>query len=189
MKILCYDDFKNLLAKIKTEGNEVNGTYELVGEQVIIPLTSTATLSDVLKIPDDFSYKFASAIFNFEEAEIGPYITEKYFFMIPALKKAVKQLTTDCEETRRCVFHFPDEHCFQSIQFLVRENTVNVLCNMRSCDAAKNLAHDIWICSFLADIFAKYAHDTLGLSPYLHHKIIMVFGSLHIFKEDVEYVL
>lgn len=184
MKILCKDDYKSLLSKIKREGNEVNDTYELIGEQVIISLASTSTICEILNIEREFQTQFTSALFNFDEVEIGPYITEKYLFMIPALKKAIKQLSIDCSESRRCVIQFPEEHCFQTIQFLLRENTVNVVCYMRSCDSVKNLPHDIWICSFLADLFARYAYETVGATPYKQHKIIMSFGSLHMFKED-----
>ena len=184
MVIRSKEDYIRLIDKLKKEANEVNGTYEFIGEKCFI-IGTTEYVRDLFDIDEDFSREFIKSIATFEKKEIGPYITEKYFLLIPALKEAIMQLKNDCAETRRCVITFPSEHCFQSIQFLIRENTVHVICYMRSCNVIKNLPHDILICSIMADIFSKYVKDLLGIEVYEHHSISMLFGSLHVFKEDL----
>lgn len=176
-------DYAHLITRLRNATNEANGAYESIGESVVFKGTSER-LKEIFNIPDSFERSFIEAITKFKSEEIGPYITEKYFMLIPALKEAMKQLKVDCVETRRCVIQFPPEHCFQTMQFLVRENTVHVVCYMRSCNAIKNLPHDLWICSKMADIFAKYFRDTSGEHPYPYHSITMMFGSLHVFKGD-----
>ena len=187
--IRCYEDYKELLVKIYKKGLDVGKTYELVGTKVDFMLAETNSIKEILNISDEFETEFIEAICKFQEKTIGPYITEKYFLLVPELKVAVDQLKSDCNETRRAVITFPKEHCFQSIQFLVRENTINVVCFMRSCDAIKNLPHDAWLCYKLADMFACYMNETVEENPYKCHKLTMMFGSLHVFKEEIKNVL
>ena len=187
--ICCNSDYKKLLEKICKEGNDVKNTYELLGTKVDVMLSDTKTVKEIFNISDEFESEFVESICKFIPKAIGPYITEKYFLLIPELKAAVDQLKNDCNETRRAVITFPKEHCFQSIQFLVRENTINVVCFMRSCDAVKNLPCDAWLCYKLADMFAYYMNETLKESPYKCHKLTMMFGSLHVYKEDILDVL
>ena len=184
MTIRSKEDYNKLIEKLKKSANEVNGTYEFIGTSCLV-IGVTEYIKDLFDIDEDFSREFIKSIATFEEKEIGPYITEKYFLLIPALKEAIMQLKNDCIETRRCIIKFPSEHCFQSIQFLIRENTVHVICYMRSCNAIKNLPHDILICSIMADIFSSYAKDLTGIELYPYHSISMLFGSLHVFKEDL----
>lgn len=181
-------DYTHLITTLKNTANEVNGTYESIGTSVVFK-GSSERLKEIFKISDEFEHDFLYAITHFKERAIGPYITEKYFMLIPGLKAAMAQLKDDCVETRRCIMQFPPEHCFQSMQFLVRENTVHVICYMRSCDAIKNLPHDLWICSKMADIFKKYYEDTFGEHLYPYHSIMMMFGSLHVFKGETLDVL
>lgn len=189
MLIRCLYDFSILIRKIIKQGSEVKGTYELTGEKIDFMLAETNTIKDMFSISNEFENEFVESICKFQNKKLGPYITEKYFLLIPELKAAVDQLKNDCEETRRAVITFPKEHCFQSIQFLVRENTINVVCFMRSCDAIKNLPYDAWLCYKLADMFEYYMNETLEESPYKCHKLTMMFGSLHVYKEDVVNVL
>lgn len=183
--INCNVDYHKLIENISKRGLEVNGTYELVGEKVEFAFANTESIMRMFDISEDFENEFLRSIYEFNKKAIGPYITEKYFMLIPSLKEAAVQLSEDCNETRRAVINFPKEHCFQSIQFLVRENTVNVVCYMRSCNAIKNLPYDAWLCYKLADIFAYEFSKTSGERPYEYHKVIMMFGSLHVFKEDI----
>lgn len=186
--IRCNSDYKALLTSICKKGNDVKNTYELLGEKVDVMLANTTTVKEIFNISDEFESEFIEAVCKFQPKTIGPYITEKYFLLIPALKAAVDQLKDDCQETRRAVINFPKEHCFQSIQFLVRENTINAVCFMRSCDAIKNLPYDAWLCYKLADMFGYYMNETLKESPYKCYKVTMMFGSLHVYKEDVSNV-
>lgn len=177
-----------VLNRIVKAGNEVSGTYEITATTESL-FVSTPQVKEIFDISDEFEHDFIKAISTFDKTQIGPYITERYFMLIPELKEAMLQLKDDCIETRRCVIQFPKDHCFQTMQFMVRENTVHVVCYMRSCDAIKNFPHDVWICSKMADIFAKYLSDMTGIQVYAEHKITMMFGSLHVFKEDIKNVL
>ena len=191
MVIRGNQDYKNIIDKIVKTGNEVNGTYELIAKGLTTKMMSTQDLIDILGLDVKVLDDFVKAIMTFTHDEIGPYKTEKYFMLIPDLKVAISHLIRDCIESRRCVIQFPPEHCFQSIQFLVRENTINVVCFMRSCDVIKNLPYDLWLCSFLADMFAYYMNEikVANERPYLEHNISMFFGSLHLYKDDLKNVL
>lgn len=186
--IRCKSDYENLIRKLQQEALEVRGTYEVIGETVRIK-GSIKDIKELFEIDNDFERQFIRAISTFEDVKIGPYIASRYFNLIPGIKKAIRNMVLDCYETRRCVIPFPSDHCFQSIQFLIRENTVNVVCYMRSCDAIKNLPHDIWLCSKMADIFAGCISKMMDEELYKFYDIRMVFGSLHAFKEDIPDVL
>lgn len=188
MIIRCKDDYKYLLEKIKKEANEANNAYEFVGMSCRFA-GATDVLKDMFDISDEFEREFLEAIATFNRKVIGPYNMEKYFLLIPELRKAMRQLIDDCDETRRAIIQFPPDHCFQSIQFLLRENTVHVVCYMRSCDAFNNLPHDMWLCSKMADIYASNIKELLGIHPYEFHSVTMMFGSLHILKKDIANVL
>lgn len=185
--ILCKNDYKELVNNIIKSGNEANNTYELMGECISIPLAGSNTASKMFDISDEFISEFTKALHSFRYAnEVGPYIIDKYLFIVPAIKSAVKSFLDDCEETRRCVIKFPAEHCFQTVQFLLRENTINIICYMRSCDAIKNLPHDVWLCSYMADLLAESLNKCYKVSPYKNHRLTMMFGSLHVYKEDMK---
>lgn len=186
--IRCHKEYKDLLEKIFKVGLDVNDTFEITGEKVDVMLADTDTIKDIFKVSDEFEHEFLESICKFNNKTIGPYITEKYFNLVPSLKVASEQFKKDCIETRRAVITFPKEHCFQSIQFLFRDNTINIVCYMRSCDAIKNLPYDVWLCHKLADMLSYYLTDLLGVHPYKRHKLTMMFGSLHAYKEDVEHV-
>lgn len=186
--ITCKKDYTTLLCKLCKEGIEVGNTYELAGEKVTFMLSETKAIKEMFEITDEFAHDFIEAISMFKDKTMGPYITEKYFSLIPALKSAADQFKRDSSNTRRAVITFPKEHCFQSIQFLLRDNTINIVCYMRSCDSVKNLPYDAWLCYTLADMLNYYLTDILGARPYKYHKLTMMFGSLHIYKEDVAHV-
>lgn len=183
--IRCNDDYYTLLDKIQGRGFDVNGTFELVGEQLTIPLMTSEQVAEMFNILPQFRDRFIEDLYKFEDESLGPYRTKYYFFMIPALMIAMKSFKEDCNDTRRCVIKFPVNHCFQSIQFLIRDNTVNIVCNMRSCNAIANLPTDIWICAFLGDSLSRKFNDMYEGSLYSSYKIIMNIGSLHVFKADV----
>lgn len=192
MRINCIYDYYTLLNKIKKEGLDVNDTYELVCEKLNFGFRTTKDLKEMLDITNEFEHEFVEAISKFDEKVIGNYIAKEYFLLIPSVKKAVSKIKFDCNETRRAVINFPEEHCFQTIQFILRENTVNIVCYMRSCNAIKNLRNDAWICSFLGDVFkhelAKIIDDVDSL-PYHFNNVTMFFGSLHCYKEELKHVL
>ena len=80
---------------------------------------------------------------------------DKYFSIFQKLQEAMQVFVTDNQFTRRCISQFDKEHCFQNIQFLVRNNKLVIICNMRSCNVIENYENDILICSLLADEFKQ----------------------------------
>lgn len=187
--IRCRSDYKGFIDIIAKRGDDVNGTYEMVGAKFNMMPMTTEGAKEMFEISDEFEKEFVEAICTFKEKTIGPYITEKYFNLVPGIKTAIKQFHDDCNETRRAVIMFPKEHCFQSIQFLLRDETINVVCFMRSCDAIKNLPYDAWLCHKLADMFAYSLQDSMKVNANKYHKVTMMFGSLHCYKKDLKNVL
>lgn len=188
MVLYSKKNYDGIIDKLKKEGYETNGTYEFVGKGLKTSLIKTEDIIEMFNLDTGILDEFVKSISMFEEKRVGPYQTDKYFLLIPDLKEAVSQLKLDNPESRRCVITFPKEHCFQTIQFLVRENTINVVCFMRSCDVIKNLPYDLWLCSFLADLFGHYMSESMSTNPYTAHKITISFGSLHVYKEDLSNV-
>ena len=186
MKIFSEADYKHIITKLVREGNEVGETFEFIGETIELPPNSVRYILQGLCLDSEITDAFVEAICKFETKQVGPFSTDKYIFLVPAVKSAVAQIKEDCNETRRAVIQFPKEHCFQSIQFLLRDNTIHIVCSMRSCNAVKNLPYDIWLCYFLADMFSHYLHETTGIRPYPTYKLKMLIGSLHVFKKDVK---
>lgn len=189
MVLYSKKNYDGIIDKLKKEGYETNGTYEFVGKGLKTSLIKTEDIIEMFNLDKAILNEFVKSITWFETKRVGPYQTDKYFLLLPDLKEAFSQLKVDNPESRRCVINFPKEHCFQSIQFLVRENTINVVCFMRSCDVIKNLPYDIWLCSFLADKFGSLMSAAMFSNPYTSHKITMSFGSLHVYKEDLSNVL
>lgn len=184
MTFRSYDNYQALLSKIIKSGNEVADSYYELTNETASFMGTTKGLEKIFLIDESFGTKFVEAIATFKEDTIGPYILEKYFLLIPSLKEAMEQLVNDCKETRRCVIQFPKEHCFQTMQFIVREKTVHVMCYMRSCNAIANFGHDFWICSLMAEFFRGFYQDMFNEELNEYSKIDITFGSLHIYKKD-----
>ena len=185
MVLLSKKDYDKMIDRLIKEGDEIRGTYEFIGRGLKTGLIKTSDVVSMFNLDMSVISTFVDAITTFKEMKVGPYDTSKYFLVIPDLKAALNHLKNDGVSSRRCVITFPPEHCFQSIQFLYRDNTVNVVCFMRSCDAIKNLPYDLWLCSFLAQLFASYIHGAGLGKPYPEHRITFSFGSLHIYRDDV----
>lgn len=183
--LLSKQHYNELIEEIKKSGDEVVNTLEVCGATCFTSST-TKEIKEMFGISDEFESEFMNAISTFEKKSIGPYITEKYFHILPGIKEAFKHMFHDCYKTRRFVVDFPEDHCFRSVQFLFRDNTINVVCFMRSCDAIKNLPYDMWLCSVMADIVSHYIERYTDRRPYDYHFIKMMFGSLHVYKEDIK---
>lgn len=188
-KIFAALQYRELLNKIIKQGNQVGNTYEFLGEKIEFGFFTVHGIIEALGLDTDITDGFMESICTQNPKVVGPFDTSKYMFLVPEIKAAVCQLKDDCPETRRAVIQFPKEHCFQSIQLILRENTVNVVCTMRSCNAIKNLPYDIWLCYQVAETFKYYVKETLGISPYTHSVLTMMIGSLHVFVEDAKNVL
>lgn len=165
-------------------GKEVNNTKEMINNSTTYYNITTAEILNTfdldLSLTMNFEYDVDNKIIN----KYGPYEMTKYHNIFDNLREAMQNLITDNINTRRCVIQFDKEHCFQNIQFLIRNNKLIVICNMRSCNVIDNFKSDIYICSLLADRFKKIYANMFSKSLEQTHDICMNIGSLHIIKEE-----
>lgn len=92
----------------------------------------------------------------------------------PNTRQAVIQLF-DAEDLEKTHLDIP---CTSTLQFIIRENKLNMLTSMRSNDAYIGLAHDIFCFTMLQEIIARSLNVELGV--YKHF-----VGSLHLYKESI----
>jgi len=99
----------------------------------------------------------------------------------------VRQLLRHDRETRRAVLYFndalshlapdcPDAACAASLQFLIRDNTLDVVLCMRSNDVIWGLPYDVFLFSFLQEMMAA----DLGIEVGLYHHFA---ASIHLYKQ------
>lgn len=174
-------DYDYMVDGILRNGYPRLSTYEIVGQTVKTSL-SFDELIDVFSVPRDVVNDFFTALIAHEKVNIGPYDTSQYLFIESALRKAIIQFDLDSVLTRRCIVQFPIYHCFQSIQFLVNSNCLNVICQMRSCNAVDNLPMDMIIVASLGNKVVEHLKKRFGLCIQ-HQEIYMQIGSLHVFKK------
>lgn len=159
---------------------ETADTVELVGVRVEYKNTTAMTIlhaSLAGTSVEDF-YNIVSMASNLKKATIGPYITEHYFDMFRQLAVIEDDIRFKRKnaESRQFVISFERLHCFQSIQFLIRGNTIFAIANMRSCNAKDNLAMDAALVAYCA----QRIRSTGWQDAEIH--VIMNIGSLHIFR-------
>lgn len=112
---------------------------------------------------------------------IGHYIIDKYTFLNKELEYIINRFEENGKETRQAIISFPREHCFESIQFLHRQNKLITIVNMRSCNFEANFVGDIYLAFRLS--------KTVASRVKLYTKQIdihMNVGSLHIFDYDYQ---
>jgi thymidylate synthase len=73
--------------------------------------------------------------------------------------------------------NFREIPCTCTLQFLVRNNKLNLLVNMRSNDAYRGLPHDIFAFTMLQELVARSLKD-VDVGIYKHNA-----GSLHLYEE------
>ncbi len=73
--------------------------------------------------------------------------------------------------------HHEDVPCTCTLQFMVRDNALHMVTNMRSNDAYIGLPHDVFCFTMLQEIVARTLSINLGL--YCH-----TAGSLHLYNKD-----
>lgn len=69
--------------------------------------------------------------------------------------------------------------CTCTLQFIIRENKLNLLVNMRSNDAYLGLPHDVFVFTMLQEIVARSVNVEIGI--YKH-----CAGSLHLYEDHFE---
>lgn len=95
----------------------------------------------------------------------------------PSTRKAVIQIfdAMDIQEKHKEV------PCTCTLQFLIRENKLNLYVSMRSNDAFMGLPHDLFAFTMLQEIMAVKLGVELGT---YHHSV----GSLHLYETDIKKV-
>ncbi len=93
----------------------------------------------------------------------------------PTTRRAVIQLfdASDLSED------FKSIPCTCTLQFIIRDNKLNLLANMRSNDAFIGLPHDVFAFTMLQEIIAHSVNVNVGI--YKHS-----VGSLHLYEENHE---
>ena len=89
----------------------------------------------------------------------------------PSSRRAVIQLF-EADDISRRYLEIP---CTTTLQFMVRENRVHMITNMRSNDAYIGLPHDVFCFTMLQEIVARSLGYELGI--YKHF-----VGSMHLYQ-------
>ncbi len=170
--------------KVSESENKVRDTLELTNFSCDFDDITTTEIIKTFGINRDLIQNFEYDVRNKTEGFYGPYVMNKYHDIFDKVHETVKYLIDDCIETRRCIIQFDKEHCFQNIQFLIRNNKLKVICNMRSCNAKDNFKEDVYICSLLADEFKNEYIRLFKTALNTTHDIHMNIGSFHIFVKE-----
>lgn len=163
--------------------HETPTTFEAVGAHFKLKdLTNEAFKELGLNMTDAYNIvKYATCG---EETSVGPYIISHYIDMFKQLKNLSEVITEGDIWSRQYVIQFPAIHCFQSIQFLFRDNEVFVVVNMRSCNFRKNFLMDVFLSYYCGVTLAQAIEEKYECTMDRIH-VIMNIGSLHIFKNEV----
>lgn len=94
-----------------------------------------------------------------------------------------KRLLKDDHDTRQAIIHLHtpnnkktnDEVCTLSLQFLIRENKLNMITTMRSNDVVLGFTYDVFAFTMLQEIMANELNVEVG--TYYHNA-----GSMHIYE-------
>jgi len=96
----------------------------------------------------------------------------------PTSRRAVISIYNQKDQNENLTFDVPST---VSLQFLLRKNKLNLICNMRSNDFWNGLPFDVGIFGFLQEVMASWLKVTLG--TYTHF-----VGSAHIYLKDLQKV-
>lgn len=176
-----------MMNDVRQQGEPVNDTVEVIGSSSVFLNITTDEIKNTFDIDVDLFNMFKYEVVNKIDTRHGAYVIKRYFRLFEALQKAMSVLETDNLFTRRCVIKFDNAHCFQNIQFMIRNHKLVVICNMRSCNMIDNYENDILICSLLADAFKEELRKYNNKYEIEQgSNIIMQIGSLHYFIKGDE---
>ena len=94
-------------------------------------------------------------------------------------KSSSRRAAIQIFEARDLLSDYNDIPCTCTMQFMVRQNRLNMIVFMRSNDAYRGLPHDIFAFTMLQEIIARSLEVELG--TYKHS-----VGSLHLYDYDAE---
>lgn len=181
-------DFDNLHLDIVTNGYDVASTREFTNVKLIVPGLwpfDHDTKWGALGAKIDNVREVMWAINHQDDEKVNEVYESKYYtFLKESIEKAAQWFKDDSTSTRRASLVFPDTHCFQSLQVMLRDDEMFVTVNMRSCNLVKNLMSDLCLAYKLSVLMAVNY-----INASTHVTLTANIGSLHIFKEDFSYVL
>lgn len=173
---------KRIRQRIKL--NETPTTYEWLGAQIKFEGLKEASFA-IAGLDMLATLKIMQGISHKRDLVIGPYKTAHYFSMFDQVEELETKILRSLDLwSRQHVIQFDRMHCFQSMQFMMRDEEMNVVVNMRSCNFKDNFLMDVYISYWLGSYLALSFEAQMGCTtPKVN--VIMNIGSLHIFKEEV----
>jgi len=181
---------KTALTKEVMNGCQTKQTYESIGVTTMFD-ASKSTFEGSINFDevDDFISHAATAYGTPEE--MGPYKSQYYNGMLSQLRSICEHVTCENKESRQFVIEFMPLHCFESIQLMLRQtpygkNFITVIANMRSCNVEANFIIDSYFAAFCGHEFEKACLLNRVIDSCELVIVNMNFGSLHIFKSEVD---
>ena len=174
----------NMLHDAVITGDETKQTFEMSAVQVMLK----NMCADMFKLVHGFDLTvpircFTYAGLGMDYMKIGVYDVSKYINMIEQVRVIANSLDRNSLESRQLIVQFETIHCFQHIQFLIRNDNLTVIASMRSCNFETHFCNDAmltYMCGrLLADILERRQICTIN-----NIDVIMQIGSLHIFKKE-----
>lgn len=171
-KPVIIDQISELKNKIETEGYEINGTKELIGELINLDITSFDLLEEENAIRDYYESK------GIKTQVIRSLEHNLYELIFRGLKQSIEQLfyfdKTQDYTSRRFVFSTTD--CISHVQLIYRNKVATLFMHIRSTDVIKLLPWDtLFACSLLnrillecrfPEVNKKYVKITMGSSHF-----------------------
>lgn len=187
MNVNKYEKIKKTLSEIKSQimKFETPTTYEAVGVHFKL---KNADISMFKCLGLDLAQAYSivdNAKNGNSKAIIGPYKIEHYVDIFKQLENLSEMITEDNIWSRQFIIQLPAIHCFQSIQFIMRNDALHIVVNMRSCNFKVNLITDIFISYYCGETLAQLMEEKFNGYTFDKIHVIMNIGSLHIFKSEV----
>lgn len=159
--------------KIESDGYEINGTKELIGETIDIDATNMDLMEEENAIRDYYETK------GIKTQVIRSLEHNLYEFIFRGLKQSVEQLfyfdKTQDYTSRRFVFSTTD--CISHVQIIYRNKTATLFMHIRSTDVVKLLPWDsLFACNLLNRMLLECRF------PEVTEKIVKItIGSSHFY--------
>lgn len=177
--VLCLTDARARLSRTETKGK----VFSALGELLWYLSGSTSATFMNYYVPANFYSNETET--GSDEVRSGYGVRLNNFDGINQLRNVINLLETR-KTSRRAVIQLFDASdleqnyksipCTCTLQFLVRENRLNMFVNMRSNDAFLGLPHDVFAFTMLQEIIARSVDVEVG--EYRH-----AVGSLHLYED------
>ena len=166
-KINCFDNEKTiemLGVSFKLQYNNIN---EIMADDELIETQAFGLLQN---------YYDSNEIYD-----VTLYDPDKYYEYFTEALKGIELSQDKRIDSRQMIVHFEQLHCFETLQFLIRQDNLYIFCNMRSCDFKNNFAEDVLLICLLSNMIREVLREQTEIdlnTIYLGFNI----ASLHIYK-------